>query len=111
LTDKWAGRVGDSPLINAGTYADNNTCGVSATGQGELFIRNTVAYNISALMKFKGYSLQKAADEMIFNVLPEGSGGIIAVGKDGNYALVFNTSSMLRGVANSNGVFEVKIWK
>ncbi len=111
LTDKWPGRVGDSPLINAGTYADNNTCGVSATGQGELFIRNTVAYNISALMKFKNYSLQEAADEMIFNVLPEGSGGIIAVGKDGNYALVFNTSSMLRGVANSNGVFEVKIWK
>lgn len=111
LTDKWAGRVGDSPLVNAGTYADNNTCGVSATGQGELFIRNTVAYNISALMKFKGYSLQEAANEMIFNVLPEGSGGIIAVGKEGNYALVFNTSSMLRGIANSNGVFEVNIWK
>lgn len=111
LTDKWSGRVGDSPLINAGTYADNNTCGVSATGQGELFIRNTVAYNISALMKFKNYSLQEAADEMIFNVLPEGSGGIIAVDKDGNYVLVFNTSSMLRGVANSDGVFEVKIWK
>lgn len=111
LTDKWPGRVGDSPLINAGTYADNKSCGVSATGQGELFIRNTVAYNISALMKFKGYSLQKAADEMIFNVLPEGSGGIIAVDKEGNYALVFNTSSMLRGIANSDGVFEVKIWQ
>lgn len=111
LTNKWPGRVGDSPLINAGTYADNNTCGVSATGQGELFIRNTVAYNISALMKFKNYSLQEAADEMIFNVLPEGSGGIIAVGKDGNYALLFNTSSMLRGVANSVGIFEVKIWE
>lgn len=110
LSDKWPGRVGDSPLINAGTYADNNTCGVSATGQGELFIRNTVAYNISALMKFKNYSLQEAAEEMIFNVLPEGSGGIIAVGKDGSYALVFNTSSMLRGAANSNGVFEVRIW-
>jgi beta-aspartyl-peptidase (threonine type) len=62
-------------------------------------------------MKFKGYSLQKAADEMIFNVLPEGSGGIIAVDKEGNYALVFNTSSMLRGIANSDGVFEVKIWQ
>jgi beta-aspartyl-peptidase (threonine type) len=111
LTDKWAGRVGDSPLINAGTYADNNTCGVSATGQGELFIRNTVAYNISALMKFKGYSLQEAANEMILNVLPVGSGGIIAVDKEGNYALVFNTSSMLRGIANSDGVFEVNIWK
>jgi beta-aspartyl-peptidase (threonine type) len=62
-------------------------------------------------MKFKGYSLQKAADEMIFNVLPEGSGGIIAIDKEGNYVFVFNTSSMLRGIANSDGVFEVKIWK
>jgi L-asparaginase / beta-aspartyl-peptidase len=111
LTDKWSGRVGDSPLINAGTYADNNTCGVSATGQGELFIRNTVAYNISALMKYKNFSLQKAAEEMIFNILPEGSGGIIAIDKSGNYTLIFNTSSMLRGVANSDGVFEVKIWE
>jgi beta-aspartyl-peptidase (threonine type) len=111
LTDKWAGRVGDSPLVNAGTYADNNTCGVSATGEGELFIRNTVAYNISALMKFKDYSLQQAAEEMIFNQLPENSGGIITVDKDGSYALVFNTPSMLRGVANSEDVFEVLIWK
>ncbi len=111
LTDKWEGRVGDSPLINAGTYADNNTCGVSGTGTGELFIRNTIAYNVSALMKFKNYTLKQAAEEVIFKYLPEGSGGIIAVDKDGNYQLVFNTSSMLRGVANSDGVFEVKIWK
>jgi beta-aspartyl-peptidase (threonine type) len=62
-------------------------------------------------MKYKNYSLQKAAEEMIINILPKDSGGIIAVDKDGNYVLVFNTSSMLRGVANSEGVFEVKIWK
>jgi beta-aspartyl-peptidase (threonine type) len=111
LTGKWPGRVGDSPLINAGTYADNNTCGVSGTGQGELFIRNTVAYNVAALMKFKNYSLEKAAQEIVFNVLPEGSGGIIAVDKEGNYALTFNTASMLRGVANSDGIFEAAIWK
>ena len=111
LTDKWSGRVGDSPLINAGTYANNKTCGVSATGEGELFIRNTVAYNISALMEFKGLSLQEAAEEMIFNRLPEGSGGIIAVDNLGNYVLVFNTPSMLRGVADSDGLFEVGIWK
>ncbi|GBD88952.1 isoaspartyl peptidase precursor [bacterium BMS3Abin03] len=111
LTDKWPGRVGDSPLINAGTYADNKTCGVSGTGIGELFIRNTVAYNISALMKYKDYTLKQAAEEVILNMLPKGSGGIIAVDKDGSYQFVFNTSSMLRGVANSNGVFEVKIWK
>ena len=111
LTDKWVGRVGDSPLINAGTYANNKTCGVSGTGQGELFIRHTVAFNISALMEYKGLSLEEAAEEIVFNRLPEGSGGIIAVDKDGNYAMVFNTSSMLRGVATSDGVFEVAIWK
>ncbi|MFC2102798.1 isoaspartyl peptidase/L-asparaginase family protein [Bacteroidota bacterium] len=111
LTDKWSGRVGDSPLVNAGTYANNKTCGVSATGQGELFIRNTVAFNISALMEYKNLTLQEATDEMILNRLPEGSGGIIAVDNSGNYALVFNTSSMLRGAANSDGLFEIAIWK
>lgn len=111
LTDKWSGRVGDSPLINAGTYANNKTCGVSATGEGELFIRNTVAFNISALMEYKGLTLQEASEEMVFNRLPEGSGGIIAVDKLGNHVLAFNTPSMLRGVANSDGLFEVEIWK
>ena len=111
LTGKMPGRVGDSPLINAGTYADNNTFGVSGTGTGELFIKYTIAYRVSALMEFKGYSLKQAAEEVVFNILPKGSGGIIAVDKNGNYELVFNTPSMLRGVANSDGVFEVKIWK
>jgi len=111
LTGKMPGRVGDSPLVSAGTYADNNTCGVSGTGTGELFIKYTIAYRVSALMVFKGYPLKQAAEEVVFNILPEGSGGIIAVDKNGNYVLVFNTPSMLRGVANSDGVFEVKIWK
>jgi len=111
LTGKMPGRVGDSPLINAGTYANNNTCGVSATGQGELFIRNTVSFNISALIEYKNMTLDNAANEMIFNRLPEGSGGIIAVDKNYNYTLMFNTSSMLRGAATSDGIMEVKIWK
>ena len=111
LSDKMHGRVGDSPLINAGTYANNKTCGVSATGIGELFIRNTVAFNISALMEYKGYTLKQAADEMIHKRLKPGSGGIIAVDKDGNYVFSFNTLGMFRGVANSKGLFEVKIWK
>jgi beta-aspartyl-peptidase (threonine type) len=111
LTGKWAGRVGDSPLINAGTYANNETCGVSGTGTGELFIKHTVAFHISALTEYKNYTLQQAAEEVIFNIMPEGSGGIIAVDKDGNYAMVFNTPSMSRGVADSEGTFEVKIWK
>jgi L-asparaginase / beta-aspartyl-peptidase len=110
-TGKMPGRVGDSPLINAGTYANNKTCGVSATGIGELFIKNTACYQISALMEFKGYSLKKAADEIIFKILPEGSGGIIAVDKNYNYEFAYNTLSMMRGVATSDGLFEVKIWK
>ncbi|MGB5531360.1 MAG: isoaspartyl peptidase/L-asparaginase [Ignavibacteriaceae bacterium] len=110
-TGKMPGRVGDSPLINAGTYANNKTCGVSATGHGELFIKNTVAYQISALMEFKNYSLKQAVEEIIYQILPEGSGGVITVDKNYNFELSFNTSSMLRGVATSDGVFEVKIWK
>ena len=109
--NKMPGRVGDSPLINAGTYANNKTCGVSATGWGELFIKNTVAFNISALMEYKGYSLKQACDEMIYNRLPENSGGIIAIDRDGNFEMPFNTFSMMRAVANSSGVFKVDIWK
>ena len=109
--NKMPGRVGDSPLINAGTYANNNTCGVSATGWGELFIKNTVAFNISALMEYKGYTLKQACDEIIYNRLPEGSGGIIALDKDGNYEMPFNTISMMRAVANSKGEFKIEIWK
>jgi L-asparaginase / beta-aspartyl-peptidase len=108
--NKMPGRVGDSPLINAGTYANNNTCGVSATGWGELFIKNTVAFNISALMEYKGYTLKQACDELIYKILPGGSGGIIAIDKDGNYELPFNTVSMMRAIANSYGEFKIEIW-
>lgn len=109
--NKMPGRVGDSPLINAGTYANNNTCGISATGWGELFIKYTVAFNISALMEYKGFTLKQACDEMILKKLPVESGGIIAVDKDGNYEMPFNTNSMMRAVANSKGEFKVEIWK
>lgn len=109
--NKMPGRVGDAPLINSGTYANNKTCGISATGWGELFIKNTVAFNISALMEYKGYTLKQACEEMIYKRLPEGSGGIIAVDKEGNFEMPFNTNSMMRAVANSSGVFKVEIWK
>lgn len=111
LTDKMPGRVGDSPLINAGTYANNKTCAVSCTGTGELFIKNTIAFNVSALMEYKNYSLKEAADDMIYKRLKPGDGGLIAVDKEGNYSTPFNTEGMFRGVANSDGIFEVKIWK
>ena len=111
LTNKMPGRIGDSPLINAGTYANNKTCAVSGTGTGELFIKNTLAFNLSALMEYKNYSLKKAADEMINKRLNPDDGGLIAVDKDGNYAMEFNTSGMLRGIATSDGKFEVAVFK
>jgi len=110
-TNKMVGRIGDSPLINAGTYANNKTCAVSGTGVGEEFIRHTVAYNVSALMEFKGMTLQQAADEIIFKMLGKNEGGIIAVDKEGNYAMPFNTVGMYRGVATSDGIFDIKIWE
>lgn len=108
--NKMPGRIGDSPLINAGTYANNKTCAVSCTGVGELFITHTIAYNISALMEYKNLSLKEAADQMINKTLQPGDGGLIAVDKDGNYIMIYNTKGMCRGVANSNDVFEAKIW-
>lgn len=111
MTNKMPGRIGDSPLIGDGTYANNKTCAVSCTGWGEKFIKNTVAFNVSALMEYKGMSLKDAADQIIYKVLQPGDGGLIAVDKNGNYAMPFSTSGMFRGVATSTGTFEVKIWK
>lgn len=112
MTYKMKGRVGDSPIIGAGTYADNSTCAVSATGHGEFFIRNVVAYDISALMKYKELSLKEAADYVILNKLKNigGSGGIIAVDHEGNYTMTFNTPGMYRGVVTSSGLIDVKIF-
>lgn len=101
MTNKRYNRIGDSPIIGAGTYALNNTCAVSATGHGEYFIRFAVAYDISAMMEYKGMDLQSAADEVINKKLKEagGTGGIISVDKYGNVAMPFNTSGMYRGYA------------
>ncbi len=111
MTNKMPGRIGDSPLIGDGTYANNKTCAVSCTGWGEKFIKNTVAFNVSALMEYKGMTLEQAANEMVHVRLRPNDGGLIAVDRDGNYAMPFNTSGMYRGVATSSGTFEVKIWK
>jgi len=113
MTYKMKGRVGDSPIIGAGTYADNNTCAVSATGHGEYFIRNVVAYDISALMKYKRMTLQQAADEVIMNKLKAigGDGGIVAVDKDGHISMTFNTAGMYRGFVTSEGEKEVLIYQ
>ncbi len=101
MTNKVAGRVGDSPIIGAGCYANNNTCAVSSTGHGELFIRSVVAYDVSALMEYAGLSLQEACDRVVHEKLPalNGSGGIIAIDKHGNVYLPFNSEGMYRGYA------------
>lgn len=111
LTDKRYGRVGDSPIVGAGTYADNRTCAISCTGTGEEFIRNVVAFQISARMAFGGETLKSAADHVVHDVLKPGMGGVIGVNKTGDMVMSFNTQGMFRGAADANGLFEVKIWR
>lgn len=104
INNKKFGRVGDSPIIGAGTYADNKTCAVSCTGEGEYFIRQSTAYDISALMEYKGLSVAQAATEAIKKIAQlGGEGGLIALDNKGNISVPFNTSSMFRGWINSEG--------
>lgn len=113
MTNKRWNRIGDSPIIGAGTYANNATCAVSSTGWGEYFIRSVAAYDISALMEYKGLTLQEAAREVIQKKIPEmgGDGGIVAIDKDGNVAMEFNTESMYRATINSEGKLTLAIYK
>ena len=111
LTNKRFGRIGDVPVIGAGTYANNRTCAISGTGIGEQFIRHTVAHDISALMEYSGLTLQQAAERVIQQKLKPGDGGVIGVSHDGSLALVFNSEGMYRGAADSKGRFEIKIWE
>lgn len=99
MTNKRWGRVGDVPIIGAGTYADNNTCAISATGHGEYFIRNVVAYQISSLIEHARLSLEAAADSVVMRKLVKqnGSGGVIAIDKFGNISMPFNSEGMFRG--------------
>jgi beta-aspartyl-peptidase (threonine type) len=111
-TNKRAGRVGDSPVIGAGTYANNATCAVSATGDGEYFIRVTVAHDISALMEYRGIPLKEAAQTVLDKVAKlGGGGGLIAIDRQGNVAMPFNTSGMYRGYVDPNGKFVVGIYR
>jgi len=113
MTNKKYGRIGDSPIIGAGTYANNKTCGISCTGHGEMFIRAVAAHTVSCLMEYKGYSLQQACDEVVHNLLVqiEGEGGMIAVDSKGIPAMVFNSAGMYRGFRSSDGSGDIAIYK
>lgn len=113
MTNKQFGRIGDSPIIGAGTYAENESCAVSGTGHGEFFIRWTVAYDIAALMKYRGMSVADAANEVVNGKLTaaKGTGGVIALDAKGNFAMPFNTEGMYRGWIGEDGEAHVSIYK
>lgn len=113
MTNKKYGRVGDAPIIGAGTYANNNTAALSGTGWGEFYIRLVLAKSISDMMEYGKVSLQKAADELVMKRLPAlgGDGGLIAVDKNGNIAMPFCTEGMYRGYVKQDGKKVVKIYK
>lgn len=112
MTNKKYGRVGDAPLIGVGTYA-NKLVGISCTGWGEFFIRNVVAYDVAALMEYKKLSVEEATKEVIMKKVPAlgGDGGLIALDKDGNVSMPFNTAGMYRGTVTKDGKIEVFIYK
>jgi L-asparaginase / beta-aspartyl-peptidase len=112
MTYKKFGRVGDSPIIGAGTYANNKSCAVSATGHGEYFIRGVIAHDIAALMEYQDSTVKEAAETVINKKLTEmgGTGGIIAIDADGNIALTFNTEGMYRGYIYEDGKAVIKIY-
>lgn len=113
MTNKKYGRIGDSPVIGSGTYANNHTCAISCTGHGEMFIRAVAAYDVSCLMEYKGLGLQEAMNIVVNDKLVriKGEGGMIGVDATGNYAMVLNSAGMYRGVKNSHGINEIAIYK
>lgn len=113
MTNKKYGRIGDSPIIGSGTYANNRTCAISCTGHGEMFIRAVAAYDVSCLMEYRGFSLQQACEEVVDRKLPAlgGEGGLIAVDASGVPAMVFNSAGMYRGFRSSDGTGETAIYR
>src|SRR5487761_1909733 len=112
MTNKRFGRIGDSPMIGAGTYANNKTCAISCTGHGEIFIKAVAAYDVSCLMEYKNMSLRQACEEVIMKKLValQGEGGLIGIDAKGNAALVFNSAGMYRGLKNSDGENVIAIY-
>jgi beta-aspartyl-peptidase (threonine type) len=112
MTNKSFGRIGDTPMIGAGTYANNKTCAISCTGHGEIFIKAVAAYDVSCLMEYKNMSLQQACEEVVMKkmVAMHGEGGLIGMDAKGNAVLVFNSSGMYRGLKDSDGVNMIAIY-
>lgn len=112
MTNKQFGRIGDSPMIGIGTYANNKTCAISCTGHGEIFIKAVAAYDVSCLMEYKNFTLQQACEEVVLKKLVSmnGEGGLIGMDAKGNAALVFNSAGMYRGFRNSEGENVVAIY-
>ena len=112
MTNKKYGRIGDSPIIGIGTYANNKTCAISCTGHGEPFIRTVAAYDVSCLMEYKGYTLQEAMDIVVNKKLTEldGEGGMIGVDAMANVSMIFNSAGMYRGLKDSDGVNMIAIY-
>ena len=111
-TGKLPGRVGDTPVIGAGTYANNATCAVSGTGDGEFFIMATAAHDVSAIMEYKRRTLPEASIAVIDKIAKlGGTGGMIAIDKSANIAMPFNTSGMYRGYVDANGKFVTEIFR
>jgi beta-aspartyl-peptidase (threonine type) len=113
MTNKRFGRVGDTPIIGAGTYANNNSCAVSCTGHGEFFIRAVVAHDVACLMEYGKLSLKEACDEVVNKKLVKmgGEGGLIAIDCNGNVSLVFNSEGMYRGIKRAGAAAEIAIYK
>jgi len=113
MTNKKWGRVGDSPIIGAGTYANNDTCAISCTGHGEYFIRSVVAYDISCLIEYKNLSLKEACNLVVMKKLVKagGEGGLIAIDQKGNIEMPFNSEGMYRAMKRSGGEIEIFIYK
>jgi beta-aspartyl-peptidase (threonine type) len=113
MTNKKYGRIGDTPIVGAGVYANNLTCAISSTGHGELFIRAVAAYDMHCLMEYKGLPLQKAMEIVIHEKLPQigGEGGMIGMDHQGKHAFVFNSLGMYRAAINSAGLHEIAIYK
>ena len=109
MTNKKFGRVGDSPIVGAGTYADNQSCAISCTGTGEQYIRHVIAYDIHARLVYQKQTLASAVDHVLHKTLEAGDGGLIAIDRAGNIVMDYTSDGMARAAIHTNGKIEIKL--